>query len=83
MTVAAGIEYGSSILGYPRIGARRELKSALEGYWHGSVSRDELLLKGRELADSVWNEHAAIGLEQVPGNKFSDFDHVLDTATVS
>ena len=80
MTVAAGIEYGSSILGYPRIGARRELKSALEGYWHGSVSRDELLLKGRELADSVWNELAATGLEQVPGNTFSYYDHVLDTA---
>ncbi|MFT3898992.1 MAG: 5-methyltetrahydropteroyltriglutamate--homocysteine S-methyltransferase [Gordonia sp. (in: high G+C Gram-positive bacteria)] len=75
-----GIEYGSSILGYPRIGARRELKTAVEGYWHGSVSRDELLATGRELADSTWRELAATGLEQVPGNTFSFYDHVLDSA---
>ncbi|GED96739.1 5-methyltetrahydropteroyltriglutamate--homocysteine S-methyltransferase [Gordonia crocea] len=82
MTHPDGIEYGSSILGYPRIGARRELKFALEGYWHGSVSRDELLSTGRELADSVWSELAATGLEQVPGNTFSFYDHVLDTAVL-
>ena len=67
MTSPDGIEHGSSILGYPRIGAHRELKAALEGYWHGSLSRDELLATGRELADGVWNELAATGLEQVPG----------------
>ncbi|GAB11622.1 cobalamin-independent methionine synthase [Gordonia araii NBRC 100433] len=82
MTSPDGIEYGSSILGYPRIGARRELKFALEGYWRGSIGRDELLATGRELADSVWLELAATGLEQVPGNTFSFYDHVLDTAVL-
>lgn len=82
MTSPDGIEYGSSILGYPRIGAHRELKTALEGYWHGTLSRDELLAAGRELADAVWNELAATGLEQVPGNTFSFYDHVLDNAVL-
>ncbi|EGD55461.1 5-methyltetrahydropteroyltriglutamate--homocysteine S-methyltransferase [Gordonia neofelifaecis] len=80
MTSADGIEYGSSILGYPRIGARRELKFALEEYWHGSMTRDELLETGRDLAESTWRELAATGLEQVPGNTFSFYDHVLDNA---
>ena len=73
-------EYGSSILGYPRIGARRELKFALESYWHGSIGRDELLETGRDLAESTWRELAATGLEQVPGNTFSFYDHVMDAA---
>ncbi|WFN93212.1 5-methyltetrahydropteroyltriglutamate--homocysteine S-methyltransferase [Gordonia sihwensis] len=80
MTRADGIEYGSSILGYPRIGARRELKFALEDYWHGSGDRGKLLAAGRELAESTWRELAATGLEQVPGNTFSFYDHVLDNA---
>ncbi|WP_026919085.1 5-methyltetrahydropteroyltriglutamate--homocysteine S-methyltransferase [Gordonia shandongensis] len=80
MARADGIEYGSSILGYPRIGARRELKFALENYWHGAIDRDELVSTGRELAESTWRELAATGLEQVPGNTFSYYDHVLDNA---
>ena len=80
MTSADGIEYGSSILGYPRIGARRELKFALEDYWHGAIGREDLLATGRDLADSTWRELAATGLEQVPGNTFSFYDHVLDNA---
>jgi len=77
---ADGIEHGSSILGYPRIGARRELKHALESYWHGSIGREELLATGRDLAESTWRELAATGLEQVPGNTFSFYDHVMDNA---
>lgn len=77
---AQEIEYGSSILGYPRIGARRELKHALEDYWHGSGTREGLLAAGQEIGDGLWRELAATGLEQVPGNIFSFYDHVLDNA---
>ncbi|MEV6432699.1 5-methyltetrahydropteroyltriglutamate--homocysteine S-methyltransferase [Nocardia sp. NPDC051463] len=72
--------YGSSILGYPRIGPHRELKRALEGYWRGGVSRDELLAVGRDIQERQFNELAATGLTQVPGNTFSFYDHVLDNA---
>ncbi|SIR92842.1 5-methyltetrahydropteroyltriglutamate--homocysteine S-methyltransferase [Williamsia sterculiae] len=77
---AEEIEYGSSILGYPRIGARRELKRALEDYWHRGGTVEELLKQGQELQDDIWHELAATGLEQVPGNTFSFYDHVLDNA---
>lgn len=76
--VPAGI--GSSVLGYPRIGPRRELKRALESYWHGNSSRDELLAVGTEIQESTWLELSATGLDQVPGNTFSYYDHVLDNA---
>ncbi|WP_405134459.1 5-methyltetrahydropteroyltriglutamate--homocysteine S-methyltransferase [Nocardia sp. NBC_01388] len=72
--------FGSSILGYPRIGLHRELKRALESYWHGTLERDELLAVGREIQESQFLELAATGLTQVPGNTFSFYDHVLDNA---
>ncbi|MGQ4617670.1 5-methyltetrahydropteroyltriglutamate--homocysteine S-methyltransferase [Nocardia sp. R7R-8] len=72
--------YGSSILGYPRIGPHRELKRALEAYWHGSLEREALLAVGREIQETQFNELAATGLTQVPGNTFSFYDHVLDNA---
>ncbi|GGC74688.1 5-methyltetrahydropteroyltriglutamate--homocysteine S-methyltransferase [Hoyosella rhizosphaerae] len=73
-------DYRSSILGYPRIGPRRELKRALDSYWHGGITQDELVATGRELQEQTWSELAATGLSQVPGNTFSFYDHVLDAA---
>ncbi|WP_019932506.1 5-methyltetrahydropteroyltriglutamate--homocysteine S-methyltransferase [Nocardia sp. BMG111209] len=72
--------FGSSILGYPRIGPHRELKRALEAYWHGELSREKLLATGREIQDTQFAELHAAGLTQVPGNTFSFYDHVLDNA---
>ncbi|MBL1075785.1 5-methyltetrahydropteroyltriglutamate--homocysteine S-methyltransferase [Nocardia sp. 2] len=72
--------FGSSVLGYPRVGQHRELKRALESYWHGTLSRDELLAVGREIQESQYLELAATGLTQVPGNTFSYYDHILDNA---
>jgi len=72
--------FGSSILGYPRIGPHRELKRALESYWHGTSSREELLAVGKDIQETQFGELAAAGLTQAPGNTFSFYDHVLDNA---
>ncbi|MCE5288825.1 MAG: 5-methyltetrahydropteroyltriglutamate--homocysteine S-methyltransferase [Nocardiaceae bacterium] len=72
--------FGSSILGYPRIGSRRELKWALEHYWHGTGTREDLERVAREIVDDQINELHAAGLTQVPGNTFSYYDHILDNA---
>lgn len=72
--------FGSSILGYPRIGPHRELKRALESYWRGALPREELLAVGRDIQDTQFSELAATGLTQVPGNTFSFYDHILDNA---
>jgi 5-methyltetrahydropteroyltriglutamate--homocysteine methyltransferase len=63
-------------LGFPRIGARRELKFGLESYWHGQSDRDELKALGAQLR----RRHCAhqAGLDLVPVGDFSFYDHVLD-----
>ena len=70
----------SSVLGYPRIGPRRQLKRALERYWHGDGTRTELLATGRRLREATWHDLVAKGLTQIPGNTFSFYDHILDDA---
>jgi len=68
----------SSIVGYPRIGQRRELKRATEGYWDGEVSREELLATGARLRLEAWQQMRDAGIELIPSNTFSFYDQVLD-----
>ncbi|RRN45059.1 5-methyltetrahydropteroyltriglutamate--homocysteine S-methyltransferase [Lautropia dentalis] len=63
-------------LGFPRIGAKRELKFALESYWKGQSSREALRATGRELRARHWQEQD--GLDLVPVGDFSFYDQVLD-----
>ncbi|MGC2192265.1 MAG: 5-methyltetrahydropteroyltriglutamate--homocysteine S-methyltransferase [Candidatus Dormiibacterota bacterium] len=70
----------ASILGYPRIGRSRELKRALEGYWSGRLSSDQLLAEAASLKADRWRQQLAAGIEHIPSNDFSLYDHVLDTA---
>ncbi|MFM0500889.1 5-methyltetrahydropteroyltriglutamate--homocysteine S-methyltransferase [Paraburkholderia caffeinilytica] len=65
-------------LGFPRIGAKRELKFAQEHYWKGQSSRDELTGLGAQLRQRHWENQS--GLDQVPVGDFSFYDQVLDTS---
>ncbi len=65
-------------LGFPRIGAKRELKFALEAYWKGQSSLDELKTLGAELRRRHWLDQASLGL--APVGDFSFYDQVLDTS---
>ena len=67
-------------LGFPRIGARRELKTALEGYWGEVLDADALQTRARELRLAHWQLQRDAGADVVPCNDFSLYDHVLDTA---
>jgi 5-methyltetrahydropteroyltriglutamate--homocysteine methyltransferase len=66
-------------LGFPRIGPRRELKKALEGFWAGNVSEEALLETAREIRQQNWRLQQEAGIEHIPSNDFSLYDHVLDT----
>ncbi len=70
----------ASNLGFPRIGPRRELKRALERFWAGKCSADELLAVGRDLRRQAWQWQADAGIEHIPSNDFSLYDHMLDTS---
>jgi 5-methyltetrahydropteroyltriglutamate--homocysteine methyltransferase len=72
----------STIHGFPRIGDRRELKAATEGYWAGRVSAEELAATARELRRQTWTFLRDAGLGQVPSNHFSLYDQVLDTCVL-
>jgi 5-methyltetrahydropteroyltriglutamate--homocysteine methyltransferase len=72
----------TTVLGYPRIGPRRELKRALEAYWAGRVDAGELAATAAALRADTWGELAAAGLASVPGNTFSYYDQMLDTAVL-
>ena len=63
-------------LGFPRIGAKRELKFALESYWKGQSSRDTLEAAGAEQRRINWALQST--LDWVPVGDFSFYDQVLD-----
>jgi 5-methyltetrahydropteroyltriglutamate--homocysteine methyltransferase len=67
-------------LGFPRIGRRRELKTALEAYWGSELDGASLLDAARALRRRHWQLQRAAGADSVAVNDFSLYDHVLDTA---
>lgn len=64
-------------LGFPRVGADRELKKALEAYWKGDLSEAELRRVGRELRAAHWQLQADAGIELLPAGDFAWYDQVL------
>ncbi|MCT7668141.1 5-methyltetrahydropteroyltriglutamate--homocysteine S-methyltransferase [Shinella kummerowiae] len=69
-------------LGFPRIGRHRELKFALEAYWSGKTDRASLLDVGKTLRAENWKLQQKKGIDAIPSNDFSFYDHVLDTAVM-
>ncbi|HUW80751.1 MAG TPA: 5-methyltetrahydropteroyltriglutamate--homocysteine S-methyltransferase, partial [Acidocella sp.] len=67
-------------LGFPRIGAKRELKFALESYWKGQSSREDLRRAGAKLRARHWRDQAALDL--VPVGDFAFYDQVLDMSFI-
>jgi 5-methyltetrahydropteroyltriglutamate--homocysteine methyltransferase len=65
-------------LGFPRIGAKRELKKAVEGYWKGNLSAEELQAEAKSLRKIHWDLQKDAGLDKIPSNDFSFYDQVLD-----
>ncbi|GAB3558643.1 5-methyltetrahydropteroyltriglutamate--homocysteine S-methyltransferase [Spelaeicoccus albus] len=72
-----------TILGYPRIGPRRELKKALESYWSGRTDAEQLRSAAADLRRSTADRLTRLGLDPVSGaipGGFSLYDQVLDAA---
>lgn len=69
----------TNILGYPRIGSRRELKKACESFWAGNISEDELLKAGAAIRQQNRTLQKEAGIDLIPSNDFSFYDQVLDT----
>lgn len=65
--------------GYPRIGAKRELKFAVEAFWKGAKSEAELQAVAAEIRRLNWAAQKAAGADLLPVGDFSFYDQVLDT----
>ncbi|HEY2563775.1 MAG TPA: 5-methyltetrahydropteroyltriglutamate--homocysteine S-methyltransferase, partial [Acidimicrobiales bacterium] len=69
-----------AVHGMPRIGPGRALKRALEGFWAGRVTADQLEETAASIRRQNWESMAAAGVDFVPSNDFSLYDHMLDAA---
>jgi len=67
-------------LGFPRIGANRELKFALEKYWEGKIELHQLIETANFIKRYNWEVQHQSGVDLISVNDFSFYDHVLDTS---
>jgi 5-methyltetrahydropteroyltriglutamate--homocysteine methyltransferase len=72
----------SGVLGYPRIGAEREWKKALEAYWGGRLAEDDFVQELQRIRMEQLRKVKSMGVDIIPVGNFSYYDHVLDTAAM-
>jgi 5-methyltetrahydropteroyltriglutamate--homocysteine methyltransferase len=72
----------SSVLGYPRIGAFREVKKAVEAYWAGKISEEDLYKAASETRKANWTSIKEQGVDYIPSGDFTLYDHVLDHSAI-
>jgi len=61
-------------LGFPRVGAKRELKKAVEAYWKGESGAEALQLEAKNIRAINWNLQKNSGIAHIPSNDFSFYD---------
>ena len=70
----------TAVIGYPRIGLKRELKFATEKYLKGQIEQSELITKAKALRKINWLDQDNQKIDFISSNDFSFYDNVLDTA---
>ncbi|KRK65606.1 5-methyltetrahydropteroyltriglutamate--homocysteine S-methyltransferase [Companilactobacillus tucceti DSM 20183] len=70
----------TSIIGFPRIGEKRELKFQTEKYFRNEITEQELKDFAKNLRLKHWQIIKQAGIDYIPSNDFSFFDTTLDTA---
>ncbi len=70
------------VIGFPRIGEQRELKKALEAYWAGKITQDELKKTASDLRKRHWIYQKNAGIDMISVNDFSLYDNMLDTTVM-
>ncbi|MEE9451583.1 MAG: 5-methyltetrahydropteroyltriglutamate--homocysteine S-methyltransferase [Gammaproteobacteria bacterium] len=69
-------------LGFPCIGPNREMKKAVEAYWRGEISQQELRQIGADIQKNNWQLQAEAGIQLIPVGDFSWYDRVLATSAL-
>lgn len=68
----------SIVLGYPRIGEKRELKKAVESYWNEQITNEEFSSICKNIREKNWKTQNNFGVDLISSNDFSLYDQVLD-----
>ena len=69
-------------LGFPRIGAQRELKKALESYWKGESDEVALRAVGKALRAKNWALQRDAGINLIPVGDFAYYDQMLNMSVL-
>jgi 5-methyltetrahydropteroyltriglutamate--homocysteine methyltransferase len=77
MTRSDSIMAVTHTLGFPRIGSKRELKTAVEAFWRGAITQPQLETAGRELRARHWQIQQQAGIDLVPVGDFAWYDQML------
>ena len=72
----------TSVIGFPRIGKKRELKFASESFFKGDINEAELSQVASDLRRYGWSKQSEAGITFIPSNDFSFYDNVLDAAFI-
>ena len=64
------------------MGPKRELKFALESFWDGKSTAEDLQKVAADLRSSIWKQMAGAGIKYIPSNTFAYYDQVLDTTAM-
>ncbi|WRT63614.1 5-methyltetrahydropteroyltriglutamate-homocysteine S-methyltransferase [Kwoniella shivajii] len=68
----------SAVLGYPRVGVNRSAKKAIESYWAGNSSAEQLQETAKNIRKERWESIKNAGVDVVPSGDFTLYDHLLD-----
>lgn len=82
MTTQSAPLFTATILGSPRVGPNRELKRAVEKYWSKKIDRAELEAVAATLRGNTLRQLADVGVDSIPVNTFSYYDHMLDQSVL-
>jgi 5-methyltetrahydropteroyltriglutamate--homocysteine methyltransferase len=64
------------------MGAKRELKFAVEGFWKGDITEAELVQTGADIRRNNWLMQRDAGIDHVPVNDFAFYDQMLDMTSL-
>lgn len=68
------------VIGFPRIGEKRELKKVLEKYWSKQTDFNEVKFVAESLRKRHWNYQKEAKIDFISSNDFSYYDNMLDTS---
>ena len=72
----------TSVSGFPRVGANRELKFWTEDFFSGKLTEEALQANASQLRQNQWRLQKSFDVDYIPSNDFSFYDTMLNTSVM-